>query len=119
MISALLLPGYWLLRGYFMVTAWLLPVYYLVIALLLPGYFLVTFSLLPGYFLVTTWSVPGYCLVVRSAKGEICFICSCAITFQLAYTVSPSVVQHAYTSSCSVSCSVNPVLYASQIFITV
>jgi hypothetical protein len=126
LVTSRFLPGYcfvaswllFLLPSYFLVTTKLLHDYCLfpsrlpVTARLLSGYFMLTFSLLPGYCLVTSWSSV-------SPKDEICFICSCAITFQLASTVSPSVVQHAYTSCCSVSYSVNPDLYASQIFITV
>jgi len=126
--TALLLPGYclvisWLLPGYFLVTTRSLPAYYLVSSCLLPGYFLVNYWLLHGHFLVTSWSLPGYCLVTFwssvSSKDEICFFFSCAITTQLTSTASPNVAQHAFTSCCSVSCSVNPDLYGSRMFITV
>ena len=142
LVTAWLLPGYclvttgyyvitsWLLSGYFLVTMWLLPGYCLVIALLLPvtiwvlpGYCLVTELLLPGYFLVTAWLLSGYCLVIFwssvSPKDEIWFFCPCAIAFQLTSTTSLNVVQHCFTSCCSVSCSVNPYLYGSRMFITV
>ena len=113
----------WLLPGYFLVTAWLLPGYCLVSSCLLLGYFLSTAWLLPGYLLVTELLLPGYCLVTFlssvSSKDEICFFFSCAITTQLTSTASPNVAQHAFTSWCSVSCSVNPDLYGNGMFITV
>ena len=128
LVTACLLPGYclvtsWLLPGCCLFTSWLLPDYFLVSSLLLRVYFLVTFWLLLGYFLVTTWLLTGYYLVISwssvSPKDEICFLCACAIAFQLTSTFSPSVAQHVFTSCYSVSCSVNPDLYRSRMFITV
>jgi len=128
MVSSLLLRGYCLvtsclLPGYCVVTSWLQSVYFLVTALLLPGYYLVATWLMNCYFLVTAWLLSGYCMVTVwssvSPKDEIWFFCPCAITFQLTSTTSPNVVQHCFTSYCSVSCSVNPYLYGSRMFVTV
>ena len=139
LVTVLLLPSYllvttwlftgyflvtaWLLSGYFLVTDWLLPGYFLVTTWLLPVYFLVTSFLLRGYFLITSLLLSGYCLVTSwssvSPKDEICFFCACAIAFQMTSTLSPSVAQHVFTSCCSVSCSVNPDLYGSRMFINV
>ena len=128
LVTAGLLPSYCLvtcllLPGYFLATTCLLPGYCLVVSWLLPCYCVVTSWLLPCYCLVTAWLLSGYCLVTSwssvSPKNEVCFFCAFAITFQLTSTASPSVAQHVFTSCCSVSCSVNPDLYGSRMFITV
>ena len=136
MVTLWLLPCYrlftsWLLPSYYLAAACLLPGYCLIISWLLPCYCVVTSWLLPsyclftaGYFLVTTWLLvtswlqPGYFLVRFAERRNLFFLRVCQHISTGLYRFT-NVAQHVFTSCCSVSCSVNPDLHGSRMFITV